>query len=91
MIKQFCEVEMKSPLSGMDSMDEESLMLSLRNYLQQKRYVVVFDDIRKIDFWEDIKHVLPDNNKASRIIITTRKCEVVNFCKKSCPVYVHQL
>ena len=91
MIKQFCEVEMKSPPSGMDSMDEESLMLSLRNYLQQKRYVVVFDDIRKIDFWEDIKHVLPDNNKASRIIITTRKCEVVNFCKKSCPVYVHQL
>ncbi|XP_065638421.1 disease resistance protein RPM1-like [Quercus suber] len=82
---------MKSPLPGMDSMDEESLILSLRNYLQQKRYVVVFDNIQKIDFWEDIKHVLPDNNKASRIIITTRKCEVVNFCKKSCPVYAHQL
>ena len=54
MIKQFCEVEMKSPLSGMDSMDEGSLINNLRDYLQQKRYVVVFDDIRKIDFWERI-------------------------------------
>lgn len=88
MIKQCCEVKIKSPLLGMDSMDEESLILSSRNYLQQKRYVVVFDDIQKRDFQEDIKHVLPDNNKASRIIITTCKCEVINFCKKNLVLFM---
>ena len=82
MIKQFCQVRMELPPVGMDSMDEGSLINNLRDYLQQKRYVVVFDDVWKIDFWEDIKHALLDNSKGCRIMITTRKWEVVNFCKK---------
>ncbi|KAK4575583.1 hypothetical protein RGQ29_026516 [Quercus rubra] len=91
MVKQFCEVRMELPPVGMDIMDEESLIKYLRDYLQQKRYVVVFDDVWKIDFWEEIKHALLDNSKGSRIMITTRKWEVVNFCKKSSHVYAHQL
>uniref|UniRef100_A0A7N2M7U4 Uncharacterized protein n=2 Tax=Quercus lobata TaxID=97700 RepID=A0A7N2M7U4_QUELO len=90
-IKQFCEVRMELPPVGMDSMDEESLIKNLRDYLQQKRYVVVFDDVWKIDFWEDIKHALLDNIHGCRILITTRMWEVVNFCKKSSHVYAHQL
>ncbi|XP_023889919.1 disease resistance protein RPM1-like [Quercus suber] len=91
MIKQFCEVNKETPPMGVDSMDGVSLINNLRNYLQQKRYVVVFDDVWKIDFWEDIKHALLDNSKGCRIMITTRKREVVNFCKKSSHVYAHQL
>ncbi|KAL4618482.1 hypothetical protein ACB092_06G013800 [Castanea dentata] len=91
MIKQFCEVNKETPPMGVDTMDGVSLINNLRDYLQQKRYVVVFDDVWKIDFWEDIKHALLDNSKGCRIMITTRKWEVVNFCKKSSHVYAHQL
>ncbi|KAL4618472.1 hypothetical protein ACB092_06G013100 [Castanea dentata] len=91
MIKQFCEVNKETPPMGVDTMDGVLLINNLRDYLQQKRYVVVFDDVWKIDFWEDIKHALLDNSKGCRIMITTRKLEVVNFCKKSSHVCDHQL
>ena len=92
MLMQFCEERMERPPEGMDSMDEEeSLIKSLRDYLQQKRYLVVFDDVWKVDFWEDIKRALLDNSKGSRIMITTRQWEVVTFCKKSSHVQTHWL
>jgi disease resistance protein RPM1 len=83
MIKQFCKARMEYPPVGLDEMDEELLINELRNYLRQKRYVVVFDDVWKIDFWEDIKHALIDNHKGGRIMITTRNREVASYCKKS--------
>ncbi|XP_050152728.1 disease resistance protein RPM1-like [Malus sylvestris] len=73
-----------------DTMDEESLISTAREYLQQKRYVVVFDDVWKVDFWGAIEHALPDN-KGGRIIITTRIQGVANFCRRSCFVHVHHL
>ncbi|GMY30830.1 disease resistance protein RPM1-like [Fagus crenata] len=91
MINQFCKGRMESPVSGIDAMDEESLINELRDYLEQKRYVVVFDDVWKIDFWEDIRLALLDNNKGSRIMITTRNRNVADFCKKDSDVQVHKL
>ncbi|GMY30840.1 disease resistance protein RPM1-like [Fagus crenata] len=91
MINQFCKGRMEPPVSGIDAMDEESLINELRDYLQQKRYVVVFDDVWKIDFWEDIRLALLDNNKGSRIMITTRNRKVADFCKKDSDVHVHKL
>uniref|UniRef100_A0A2N9GU27 Uncharacterized protein n=1 Tax=Fagus sylvatica TaxID=28930 RepID=A0A2N9GU27_FAGSY len=91
MIKQFCKARMEAPVSGLDTMDEELLIKELRDYLRQKRYVVLFDDVWKIDFWDDIKNALLDNNKGGRIMITTRNKEVASFGKKSSPVHVHEL
>ena len=91
MIRQFRNARMESLMARIDAMDEELLIHELRDYLRKKRYVVVFDDVWKIDFWEDIKHALIDNNKGSRIMITTRNTEVVDFCKKSSPVHVYEL
>ncbi|XP_030929379.1 disease resistance protein RPM1-like [Quercus lobata] len=48
MIKQFCEVKKELPPVGVDTMDEVSLNKNLRDYLQQKRYVVVFDDLQPV-------------------------------------------
>ncbi|CAI8596677.1 unnamed protein product [Vicia faba] len=36
-------------------MDRASLTDEVRNYLQQKRYVVVFDDVWSVHFWDDIE------------------------------------
>ncbi|CAL5347952.1 unnamed protein product [Camellia sinensis] len=75
MIKKLSEKEV--PLDkGIDSMDQKSLMDKLREYLKEKRYVIVFDDVWKTDFWEFIRFALPENSKGSRVIITTRSDEV---------------
>ncbi|KAM1054463.1 hypothetical protein ACFX2I_001808 [Malus domestica] len=89
-IKKFYSSRKESLPEGIDTMDEESLISTSREYLQQKRYVVVFDDVWKVDFWGAIEHALPDN-KGGRIIITTRIQDVANFCKRSCFVHVHHL
>jgi disease resistance protein RPM1 len=55
----------------------------VRNYLQQKRYVVVLDDVWNVNFWDDIEFAVIDNESGSRIIITTRNLDVEVSCKKS--------
>ncbi|XP_015866135.3 disease resistance protein RPM1-like [Ziziphus jujuba] len=90
-ITQFCDVN-KEPLpQGIGSMNEQILTNKVREYLQQKRYVVFFDDVWKKEFWGDIEHALLDNKNGGRIVITTRSNEVVNFCKISSFVHVHEL
>ncbi|TQD76268.1 hypothetical protein C1H46_038216 [Malus baccata] len=89
-VKLFYNSRKENFPEGIDTMDEESLIRKSREYLQQKRYVVVFDDVWRVEFWEAIEHALPDN-EGGRIMITTRIQEVAHFCKKSCFVHVHHL
>ncbi|XP_075668652.1 disease resistance protein RPM1-like [Castanea sativa] len=91
MIKQLCEARKEFPPKGIDSADKMSVISKAREYLREKRYVVVFDDVWEINFWGEIEYALPNNLKGSRIMITTRKWEVANFCKKSSLVQVHTL
>ncbi|XP_058788072.1 disease resistance protein RPM1-like [Vicia villosa] len=64
-------------------MDRASLTDEVRKYLQQKRYVVMFDDVWDVHFWDDIEFAAIDNKRGSRIFITTRNLDVVMSCKKS--------
>ncbi|THF97183.1 hypothetical protein TEA_012305 [Camellia sinensis var. sinensis] len=68
-----------------------SLIAKARGYLYEKKCVIVFDDVWKIDFWGSIRHVLPQNSQGSRVIITTRSEQVVVFCKESSVDHVHEL
>ncbi|KAM3694181.1 hypothetical protein ACJW31_07G040800 [Castanea mollissima] len=72
-------------------LDEIMLISQLREYLQQKKYVVVFDDVWKTEFWEVVKHALPCNDRGSRIIITTRCDHIGASCKESSSDQVHKL
>ncbi|KAM2281508.1 hypothetical protein ACFX1S_042100 [Malus domestica] len=89
-IKMFYNSRKENSPEGISTMDKESLIRKSRDYLQQKRYVVVFDDVWDEYFWGDIEHALP-GNKRGRIMITTRIQDVANNCKKSCFVHVHHL
>lgn len=91
MIMQFYKASKEYTPEGVDTMDQESLIRKSREYLQQKRYAVVFDDVWNVDFWGVLEHALPDNDKGGRIMITTRIKDVADFCKKSCFVHVHFL
>ncbi|KAM1340550.1 hypothetical protein ACFX2H_038923 [Malus domestica] len=89
-VKMFCSSRKENSPVGIDTMDEESLIRKSKEYLQQKRYVVVFDDVWKVDFWKAIERALPDKT-GGRIMITTRSQDVADFCKSSCLVHVHHL
>ncbi|KAJ4745429.1 Disease resistance protein [Rhynchospora pubera] len=45
---------------------------NISNFLRDKRYCVVFDDLNGEWIWSDILRRLPDNNNGSRILVTRR-------------------
>ncbi|KAI8002551.1 Disease resistance protein RPM1 [Camellia lanceoleosa] len=67
------------------------LIAKLSKYLYEKKYIIVFDDVWRHDFWESIRHALPKNSKGSRVIITTRSDKVAAFCKETSVDHVHEL
>ncbi|KAK8628355.1 hypothetical protein V6N13_064064 [Hibiscus sabdariffa] len=88
MIRRFHEAKNELPPYGInDVRDVEELISKSREYLQYKRYVVVLDDVWHGEFWRIIQTALPENNKKSRIIITTRYMRVEEFCKQYCLVH----
>ncbi|EXB50925.1 Disease resistance protein RPM1 [Morus notabilis] len=74
MAKQLC------PEFKIDAIEE--LIGRLRNFLETKRYLIVFDDVWQVDFWGVIKHALPSNGRGSRIIVTTRNDMVIAACQE---------
>ncbi|PNY07417.1 NBS-containing resistance-like protein [Trifolium pratense] len=90
-MEQFCQ-ETEDPLPKMlHKMDDKSLVIELRKYLQHKRYLIFFDDVWQEDFSDQVEFAMPNSSKGSRIIITTRMMHVAEFFKKSFLVHVHNL
>nr|UBY07085.1 NBS-LRR disease resistance protein [Dasypyrum villosum] len=62
--------------------DEKKSISKLRELLQEKRYLVIIDDIWSIVAWNAISCAFPENSCSSRIVATTRIIEVASSC---CP------
>ncbi|CAL4991219.1 unnamed protein product [Urochloa decumbens] len=60
-------------------LDEERLIRGLREFLQDKRYFVVIDDLWDIPVWKMVRCALPDNVVGYTIIATTRKSDVAEL------------
>ncbi|CAL4986442.1 unnamed protein product [Urochloa decumbens] len=60
-------------------LDEERFIRVLREFLQEKRYFVVIDDLWDIPVWKMIRCALPDNAVGYTIITTTRKSDVAEL------------
>ncbi|CAL4991218.1 unnamed protein product [Urochloa decumbens] len=59
-----------------ETLDERRLIELLREFLQDKRYLVVVDDVWDIPVWKRIRCALPDHDVGYTIIITTRISDV---------------
>ncbi|PKU84835.1 Disease resistance protein RPM1 [Dendrobium catenatum] len=64
----------------LEKMQKKDLIEELKKLLQNRRYIIVLDDIWNIDAWESIKHALPENENRSRVVVTTRIKDVANNC-----------
>ncbi|XP_020182733.1 disease resistance protein RGA5 [Aegilops tauschii subsp. strangulata] len=62
--------------------DEKTSISKLRELLQEKRYLIIIDDIWSIVAWNAIHCAFPENKCSSRILATTRILEVASSC---CP------
>uniref|UniRef100_A0ACD5XZ29 Uncharacterized protein n=1 Tax=Avena sativa TaxID=4498 RepID=A0ACD5XZ29_AVESA len=57
-----------------------NLIADIRTHLQDKRYLIVIDDIWDMQTWDIINRALPDGNLCSGILITTEVEDVALKC-----------
>ncbi|XP_027171898.1 putative disease resistance protein At1g50180 [Coffea eugenioides] len=63
-------------LDMLEKMQEQDLEERLRQDLQDKRYLVVLDDVWKEEAWDCLAGAFPDVNASSRLLLTSRNREV---------------
>ncbi|KAG8391287.1 hypothetical protein BUALT_Bualt01G0172300 [Buddleja alternifolia] len=73
------------------TMNRDKLKATIKDFLKQKRYLLVFDDVWSIEAWEAIKYVFPNEDQGSRVILTTRSMDVASSCSIETKGYVYQL
>ncbi|CAM8938073.1 unnamed protein product [Rhodiola kirilowii] len=66
---------------------EASMEAYLHIWLTGRRFLVVIDDVWDREAWESLERAFPDNDKSSRVIITTRNKHVATLNS----AYVHEL
>ncbi|XP_062095834.1 disease resistance protein RPM1-like [Humulus lupulus] len=64
------------------STDTHFLKTTIVDFLSDKRYLVVLDDIWDVDAWEAVKVAFRNNNNGSRVMITTRTADVASTSTK---------
>ncbi|XP_027152150.1 disease resistance protein RPM1-like [Coffea eugenioides] len=71
--------EIRQPVPPqVEFMDDIMLSEFVRDFLRERRYILVLDDVWSIDAWEAIKCVLSDCTTASRVVLTTRIADVAS-------------
>ncbi|XP_044962108.1 disease resistance protein RPM1-like [Hordeum vulgare subsp. vulgare] len=68
-----------SALSNTAAMDITCLEETLKRFLEQKKYLIILDDVWTPQAFDDLSRVLIHNDKGSRLIITTREGDVAAF------------
>ncbi|PSS01307.1 Disease resistance protein, partial [Actinidia chinensis var. chinensis] len=90
MIEEFIPRRKELVASELKAKGYKQLAEILVEFLQQKRYVIVLDDIWDNNFWNQVSAALPDCIHGSRIILTTRNKDIASFpYGVSCHVIEH--
>jgi hypothetical protein len=67
-------------LRRMGMMTEGDLVDAFKEYLKQKRYLIVLTDLSNVEEWDQIKAFFHNNNKRSRLIVCAEQVEVASLC-----------
>ncbi|KAI9072272.1 hypothetical protein K1719_003656 [Acacia pycnantha] len=80
LVQQLFKVIGKPAPAEIGTMTVDNLKEVVKIRLQQSRYLIVLDDIWRVNSWDSIKLALPNNNYGSRIMVTTRNKDVALSC-----------
>lgn len=90
--KVFMNILLDIGISKITMLDERQLINKLQETLENKRYLIVIDDIWDEQLWTVIKSAFSNsNNLGSRIITTTRITSVSRLCSSSPNDSVYQM
>ncbi|KAJ4792082.1 Disease resistance protein (CC-NBS-LRR class) family protein [Rhynchospora pubera] len=67
--------------------DERELSYLIWERLENTRYLIVLDDVWTEDLWDELSKILPDKEKRSRVMITTRFENVAKRADTTYPPY----
>jgi adenylate kinase family enzyme/FtsZ-binding cell division protein ZapB len=77
--------------TGNSTVDKEStreeLVKKLRENLKKKRYLVVLDDVRRLDVLKELRDALPKETNSSRVLLTTSNDDVAALANPRRPPY----
>ncbi|CDP20783.1 unnamed protein product [Coffea canephora] len=91
LIQQLYE-EIRQPVPPqVESMKGIRLSEFVRDFLKERRYILVLDDVWSQNAWETIKYVFPDCNIASRVVLTTRIADVASSSCLAFHDFVHEM
>lgn len=74
-----------------DRLEVEQLIRTLRDYLKDKRYLIVIDVVWSTSNWGLVKSVLPQNSHHSRVITTTRISRVAKSCSSDSQERIYEI
>ncbi|XP_031252346.1 disease resistance protein RPM1-like [Pistacia vera] len=76
MLQQLFRAIRKSVPKAVETMSSDGLKKIIKDILQERRYLIVLDDVWHINDWDGVKYALPTNNCGSRVMLTTRKADL---------------
>ncbi|RCV38741.1 hypothetical protein SETIT_8G166900v2 [Setaria italica] len=79
LVNQFLAVEGFKDILDIEK-TAHNLVQEFDGYVQEKRFLIVLTDLCTIEEWDQIEKCLPNNNKGSRIIVSTTQVEVASLC-----------
>ncbi|XP_059656930.1 disease resistance protein RPM1-like isoform X1 [Cornus florida] len=77
MRRLFNEAKQPAP-QRLETMGINNLKAEIKDFLRQRRYVLVLDDVWQIDAWNAFKYAFPDNDSGSGILLMTRIVDVAS-------------
>ncbi|KAG6636283.1 disease resistance protein RPM1-like [Carya illinoinensis] len=77
LVRQLYKVKRKPVPQEVEGMNEAQLRTKINSFLQQKKYLIVLDDVWHIGDWDAVKLAFPKNS-GSRVMLTTRHAEVAS-------------
>ncbi|XP_073066292.1 disease resistance protein RPM1-like isoform X2 [Primulina eburnea] len=81
MIYRLASEIMLLPPQNLEAMTGGEMKEYVYKFLEDKTYVIVLDDVWKVDAWKSIRYAFPRMSARGRIIITTRFHDVGNVAR----------
>ncbi|XVE87360.1 hypothetical protein DITRI_Ditri18aG0111300 [Diplodiscus trichospermus] len=66
----------RDEMEVLERLKEEELLKKLHAFLEERRYLVVLDDVWNMEVWDCLKNAFPSGKTGSKVMLTTRNREV---------------